>query len=605
VIALERRLQQVEQENAELAARLDVRERLNKTLIAQLTQDNRTLEERCEDAERQRLALQTQADELRKALNEQIVNVARLQEEKQRVDEMAVLLREEIAWFKSQVYGRSSEKSSSEVSPDQAMLFNEPEVLAAIATALGDEEAAVITIEEHERRRKPGRKAIPPEFPRIELAPLDIPEAERVCPHDGTPLEVMGAETTERYHFVPPKLEVWVQKRLKRSCPCCHQGVKIAPVPPHILPKSMATPSLLAHITVTKFVDGLPLTRQSKQLERQKVNLGAGTMGLWMNTIGAQRLPPLINLMHEAILAEPVLHSDETPLQVLKSEKPVASDHYMIVRAAGPPGRRMVIFNYEPNRNVAALKRLLTGSEGPYAGKLVADGLGLYEIVEADPAFAFTLCGCLAHARRGFDRALKVSASPSDNTLANVAIRDYIGKVYAVEREITKRRESREKSGGTWSVDETRELRQQNAAPLMSAFKNWLDSHALSVPPSGALGKAIGYCLNQWTKLTRFLEHPEVPLDNNRVENEIRPFAVGRKAWLFCDTQLGAQASANLYSLAGTCRANGVDPFAYFEYLYEKLPLATTAAELEALLPWNVKALLRARAEARSGPSRN
>src|SRR6185369_13176333 len=132
-----------------------------------------------------------------------------------------------------------------------------------------------------------------------------------------------------------------------------------------------------------------------------------------------------------------------------KSEKPVASDHYMIVRAAGPPGRRMVIFNYEPNRNVAALKRLLTGSEGHYAGKLVADGLGLYGSVEADPAFAFTLCGCLAHARRGFDRALKVSASPSDNTLANVAIRDYIGKVYAVEREIAKRRESREKSGGT------------------------------------------------------------------------------------------------------------------------------------------------------------
>lgn len=605
MIALERRLQQVERENAELAARLTVRERLNTAVITQLTQDNRTLEERCEDAERQRCALQAQADQLRQALNEQIVNVARLQEEKQRVDEMAILLREELAWFKAQVYGRSSEKSASEASPDQAMLFNEPEVLAAIATALGDEEAAVITIEEHERHRKPGRKAIPPQFPRIELAPLDIPEGERICPHDGTPLEVMGAETTERYHFVPPKLEVWVQKRLKRSCPCCHEGVKIAPLPPHILPKSLATPSLLAHITVAKFVDGLPLTRQSKQFERHQVNLGAGTTGLWMNTIGAQRVPPLINLMHEAILAEPVLHSDETPLQVLKSEKPVASDHYMVVRAAGPPGRRIVLFSYEPNRNVAAMKRLLTGSDGPYAGKLVADGLGLYGIVEADPAFAFTLCGCLAHARRGFDRALKVSASPSDNTLAQVAIRDYIGKIYTVEREITKRREVREKSGGTWSLQETRTLRQERAAPIMSAFRVWLDTHALRVPPSGALGKAIGYCLNQWTKLTRFLEHPDVPPDNNRVENDIRPFAVGRKAWLFCDTQLGAQASANLYSLAGTCRANGVDPFAYFEYLYERLPCATTVADLEALLPWNVKALLRAAVKTRADTSEN
>jgi transposase len=321
---------------------------------------------------------------------------------------------------------------------------------------------------------------------------------------------VIGAESTERYHFVPPRLEVWVQKRLKRACPCCHQGVKIAALPPHILPKSMATPSLLAHITVANFVDGLPLTRQSKQFERSKVSLGAGTMGLWVNTIGAQRLPPLMSLMHEAILAEPVLHCDETPLHVLKSEKPVASDHYMMVRAAGPPGRRIVLFNYEPNRNVAALKRLLTGPEGTYRGKLVADGLGLYESIEADPAFAFTLCGCLAHARRGFDRALKVSASPSDHDLARVAIKDYIGKVYTFEREIANRREARERSGGTWSHEETHALRQQHAAPVMSAFRAWLDSHALSAPPTGALGKAIGYCLNQWTKLTRFLEHPEV-----------------------------------------------------------------------------------------------
>lgn len=179
-----------------------------------------------------------------------------------------------------------------------------------------------------------------------------------------------------------------------------------------------------------------------------------------------------------------------------------------------------------------------------------------------------------------------------------------LGKVYTVEREIiTKRREAREKSGGTWSLEETRALRQQHAAPLMQAFRTWLDAHALSAPPGGALGKAIAYCLNQWTKLTRFLEHPEVPLDNNRVENDIRPFAVGRKAWLFCDTQLGAQASANLYSPAGTCRANGMDPFAYFEYLYEHLPRAKTVADLEVLLPWNVKALLRANLLANSASS--
>lgn len=598
VVALERRLKKAEQKNVELAARLDVRERINAALINQLTQDNRALEARRHDEERALRALQAQAEQLEARLNQQLIERARLEEDNRRYIELTTLLKEEIAWFKSQQYGRSSEQRLSDVSADQAMLFNEPEVLAAIATAIGHEEEAVITIDEHERRKKPGRKAIPAEFPRIELEPLDIPEAERICPHDGTPLEVVGAEPSERYHLVPPKLEVWVQKRLKRACPCCHQGVKIAPLPPHILPKSMATPSLLAHITVAKFVDGLPLTRQSKQFERRNVSLGAGTMGLWMNTIGAQRLPPLMNLMHEAVLAEPLLHCDETPLQVLKSEKPVTSDHYMVVRAAGPPGRRIVIFNYEPSRNTAALKRLLTGPDGPYRGKLVADGLGLYENIEADPAFAFTLCGCLAHARRGFDRALKVTESPAANSLARVAIKDYIGRVYAIDRVINKRREGRERSGGAWSLEETRALRQQHAAPVMVAFKAWLDTHTLTTPPKSALGKAIGYCQNQWSKLIRFLEHPDVPLDNNRVENDIRPFAVGRKAWLFCDTQLGAQASANLYALAGTCRANGIDPYAYFTHLYEHLPRVTTASGLEALLPWNAKALLKAQSAA-------
>jgi transposase len=168
--------------------------------------------------------------------------------------------------------------------------------------------------------------------------------------------------------------------------------VKIAPLPPHILPKSMASASLLAHITTAKFVDGLPLTRQSKQFERLGVNLGAGTMALWVNTIGGERLPPLIALMHEAALAEPVLHCDETPVQVLKSQKAATSDHYMIVRAAGPPGRRIVLYDYAPTRNVETIKQVLTGPEGPYRGKLVCDGLELYDHVAEDPPSATSYC---------------------------------------------------------------------------------------------------------------------------------------------------------------------------------------------------------------------
>jgi len=573
VVALETRLQQSQQKNAELAAQFEVRERINTALLKQLEGRNRYLQE--------------QSERLQRELRE-------LEEKNRQHVELTTLLKEELAWFKAQVYGRSSEKCSAEVSPDQGMLFNEAEVLTAIGQAIGSEADAIITIEEHERRKKPGKKAIPAEFPRIPVV-HDIAESEKICPHDGTALKVIGHESAERYDYIAPQLRVLVDQRLKYACPCCHQGVKIAPLPPRLLPKSMASSSLLAHITTTKFVDGLPLTRQSKQFERLGVNLGPGTMGLWVNTIGAEKLPPLIALLHEAALAEPVLHCDETTVQVLKSEKAPTTDHYMIVRAAGPPGQRIVLFDYAQTRNVETLKRILTGPEGPYRGKLVCDGLELYDYVGEDASFAtMTLFGCLTHCRRYYDKSAKVTESPSVQQLARVAIKDFLGKVFFVERQIQEQREARERSGGVWALAETLKIRQERSAPVMTAFKAWVDELAPAVPPKSTLGKALGYTISQWGKLSRFLEHPDVPAHNNRVENDIRPFAVGRRAWLFMDTQHGAHASANIYSIVGTCRANGINPHAYLTHLYEQLPRAATLAELEALLPWNVKPLLKA-----------
>jgi transposase len=564
---------------AELAARLQVRERLHNAQLTQLSRQKSEAEQRAEALERENAQLKAQLSQS---------------------CETTVLLKEEIAWLKAQFFGRSSEKqNAAEVSPDQRMLFNEAEVLAAIAAADAAERAPT-PIVAHERKKKSGSKVIPAQFPR-EIVPHDLPESEKVCPHDGTPLTRMGAERAERYHFEAPKLIVKVHERYKYSCPCCRQGVKIAPLVPHILPKSMAEPSLLAQITTAKFDDGLPLTRQSKQFARLGLDLGAGTMGTWVNTIGAERVPPLINLMHEAQLAEPYVHCDETTVQVLKSDKAPTSDHYMIVRAAGPPGRRIVIFTYAPKRNVETIKQILTGPDGPYRGKLITDGLELYDLVAEDPAFAaMTLCGCLTHCRRYYDQAAKVTELPSGQQLARVALKDYLGKVFFIERQIDEQRQARERSGGVWSLEETNKVRQERSVPLMAGFKAWVDELAPGVPPKSALGKALSYTQSQWIKLSRFLECPEVPAHNNRVENDIRPFAVGRRAWLFMDTQLGARASANLYSIVSTCRANGVEPLAYLTYLYERLPLATTAADLEALLPWNAKPLLKAAAASNS-----
>jgi hypothetical protein len=204
-----------------------------------------------------------------------------------------------------------------------------------------------------------------------------------------------------------------------------------------------------------------------------------------------------------------------------------------------------------------------------------------------------TLFGCLTHCRRYYDNSAKVTESPSVQQLSRVALKDFLGKVFFAERQIQEQREARERSGGVWTLAETLKIRQERSAPVMMAFKAWVDELAPAVPPKSALGKALGYTINQWDKLSRFLDHPEVPAHNNRVENDIRPFAVGRRAWLFIDTQYGATASANLYSVVGTCRANGINPHTYLTYLFEQLPRATTLAELEALLPWNVKPLLK------------
>jgi transposase len=514
---------------------------------------------------------------------------AELSQQNAALIERNTLLTEEVHWLKSQVFGRSSEKSSADVSPDQRMLFNEAEVLAAIAAA--DEKAGTQSVAAHERKAKPGRKAIPDKFPRKQVM-HDVPESEKVCPMDGTPRVRIGEEISEQYEYTPPKLIVLQHVRPKYASGCDHHdGIKIAPVPLQLMPKSMASPSLLAHITTAKFDDGLPLTRQSKQFERLGLDIGASTMGVWMNTIGGEKVVPIINLLNETLLEEPYIHLDETPVQVLKSAKAPSTDHYMWVRAAGAPGRRMILFDYVPTRNTETLKTLLTGPDGPYRGKIISDGLQLYDgLAEAWKLLHF---GCLSHCRRYFVTAEKVGQSPTGRTLARVVIRDFIGALYGVERHIKALRERREQAGHMFSLDEVLQIRQEKGVPIAEAFKKWLDDVGPGVTPTSALGKAIAYSLSQWPKLVRYLEHPEIGPDNNRVEQAIRPFAVGRNSWMFCDTQGGARASANLYSLVLSARANGIEPLEYLTHIYTQIPAATTVEQFEALLPWNVKETLK------------
>jgi transposase len=511
---------------------------------------------------------------------------ARLKGEASGARERVVLLEEEIRWLKAQVFGRTAEHHTPDLNPEQQMLFNEPEVLSALERAEAALAQRTTVIPAHERKRT-GRTRIAKEFPRREIV-HDLTDEEKVCPHDGTTLERFGEEVSERYGY--QRARIWVEQhvRPKYSCPCCREGVRIAPVPPSLLPKANVGASLLAHLVANKFVDGIPIYRTCGQLERLELTLSPSTAGTWVNAAGGgEAVSSLVRLLNEELLAAPFVQMDETYLQVLHSDKSPTATHYMVVRAAGPPGRRILLFNYVPSRTVDALEELLVGPNGAYTGKLLSDGLELYDAVSE--RLHLEHFGCLVHCRRYFDKASKVTQLPSGRNLAKVGMMDYLAPVFAVERKIDALREGAQRDRLPAPLEQILALRQTQSAPLMAAFKEWVDARALEVPPKSALGKALSYTLSQWPKLSRFLADPQLPAHNNVCENEIRPFAVGRRSWLFQGNGVGATASANWLSLIATAKANALEPYAYLLHIIEALPKATTLEMLEALLPWNVK----------------
>jgi transposase len=488
-------------------------------------------------------------------------------------EERIGLLEEENRWLKAQLFGRSSEKTPVEdASPDQAWLFNEAEALAKAAEAA----PSSVTIPAHERKKR-GRKKLCADLPRVEVV-HDLPENEKVCAADGTALVRIGEEIAEQLHFKPAQVCVIRNIRPKYACPCCHQGVKIAPAPLQLLPKSLATPSLLAHITTAKFVDGLPLYRQEPQFSRLGVPLGRATMAGWMIELGGRHVVPIINLMNECLLEASLIHCDETRLQVLKSDKAPTADHWMWVRAAGPPGRRIILFDYDASRGGAVPLRLLQG----YRGILVTDGYKPY--AQLAEALGLVHAGCMAHARRRFEAARKLSEAPAGGH-ACVAL-EFIRELYLIERPLWDKEHP-------CASEERLRLRTERSAAIVEKFHVWLEALAPQVLPQSLLGKAVYYSLGEWPKLTKFLQHGEVPLDNNRCENAIRPFVIGRKAWLFSDTVKGAVASANLYSLVESAKANNIEPHAYLSHLFTKLPYAKSVEDFEALLPWNANTSAR------------
>jgi len=511
-------------------------------------------------------------------------------------------LKEELRLATHKRFGASSEKAD----PDQGQLFNEAEVLGSMPPA---PEADEITVPAH-TRAKGGRKPIDDRLPR-ERIEHDIPEAEKLCPcGSGHARPRIGEVVTEQADIEPAKVKVVQHVRFKYG-PCCQcdgvfppvaderekadatsgdasaagepravvvpeaRAIIVAPLPAQPIPKSMAAPGLCAFIATAKYQDGLPLYRQETILARHGLTVSRATLASWMIRLG-ELIVPLINLAEEVQLAYDVLQMDETTVQVLKEEGRAAqSQSRMWVRRGGPPDKPVILFNYEPTRSGKVAWRLTED----FKGYLQSDGFSGYDAVGKREGVVHI--GCLAHARRKFDEAMKAQRAGDRGGLAAEGLA-LIQRIYRIEK-------AAREAGLT--PEQRKQLRHERARPVWDELRRWLDAKRGHAPPQMLIGKAMTYLDNQWPQLIRVLDDGRLEVDNNRCENALRPFVLGRKAWLFSDTPAGAEASARLYGLIETAKANGCEPYAYLRRVFTDLPKATTLAQVDALLPWHVARL--------------
>ena len=491
------------------------------------------------------------------------------------------LLQEKLNKLMRKVFAASSEVLGTH---QKDMFFNEAEALAAAtkaAPAQQDGDDSDNTEVAGHKRAQRGRKPLDPALPR-HIVRHELSDAERVCAHDGATLVEIGVQASEQLDIIPQQVRVIRHERVKYACPCCDAGLRLAGKPAQIIPKGLFSESALAWMGTAKFDDGLPLYRQAALLGRfGGTDLSRNTMASSIVRVGAAS-QPVINLLRDHLLDSPLVFGDETTVQVLKEPGRAAqTKSYMWVQmtqgsgpqGTGPPIR---LFGYSPSRSTDAALKMYAGLRP--GSVLMTDGYEVYDKIEK--AHQLVHLGCWAHARRYMVDALQVlpkNARGPEQPAAQFI--ELIAKLYAVE---SRARDLE------MSAQQRLSERKEHSVPVIEAIQALLLAHLHASLPGSALGKALHYFSSQWPKLVRYVKDGRYPIDNNPCENSIRPFVVGRKGWLFSDTVAGANASANLYSLVQTCKANGIDSYRYLRALFIALPNARTADDYEALLPWRI-----------------
>lgn len=447
-------------------------------------------------------------------------------------------------------------KQRERLDPNQLLLFELGDLEQLIEETLAEDQP------KPRRKRKPhGRRLIPDGLPQ-EVVEHTLPEAERVCPHDGGTLELIRWEESKQLDYVPSKLKVIVHRRAVYACPKKHDEAKLvtAPKPPQPIDKGLAAAGLLAHVVVSKFGDHLPGYRLEDIFSRHGVEIRRGTIYQWLAAL-AELSRPLYGLLKRGVLQSRIIHTDDTSVRMLEppSREALTGRFWAYL---GDNRQPYVVYDFTRDRSRDGPKTFLDG----FAGYLQADAYSAYDGIYLGSAGKISEVACWAHCRRKWYDARETGPQAAHEALA------FITRLYEVERAVA-----------DCEPMVRQAARSEHARPLLDQFRSWLDSQTFL--PKSPLGQAATYTLNQWDALCRYLDDGELTIDNNRAERAMRPLAIGRKNWLFVGSPLAGERAAILFTLVASCKDNLVEPWAYLRDVFTRLPQGLSDEQLLELLP--------------------
>lgn len=490
-----------------------------------------------------------------------------LEEQKLRIDQLENIL---IKMQKS-MYGQSSEKRKYVLGEDrnQPSLFNEAEFEAKGHAP----EPAKVSVSSHTRKAKRTKEELAANVPVVEI-PCELDTEKLNCEECGSKMRVLGKEVArEELEIIPAQVRLLRYIKYSYVCESCEKEtgeatIVKAPTPVPVIKRSLASASTVAHVIYQKYVNGIPLYRQEKDWANQGVVLSRATLANWIIRSSIDWLLPLWEAMKVHLLRQSVICADETVIQVLKEEgKKPSSESRMWVYCAGNTGTApVVLFEYQPTRSGEHARRFLTG----FHGYLQTDGYSGYNKV-----LDVTRCGCWAHLRRKYQDAMPKNGDKAGSTAA-VGF-EYCNQLFSIERDLA-----------PLTPEERKMQRQERSKPVLEAYWSWLET--VNALRGSKLSEAVVYSLNQKESLCAFLRDGRIELSNNRAENAIRPFVIGRKSWLFADTPKGAESSAIVYSIVETAKANNLNVYKYLTHIFTNLPKVDFKKDpilLEGFMPWS------------------